>query len=434
MASSLLRFSSLSRRTIENTALYIIFVIVYSLWIDSVPNKLELFEGWVDFYLPQFKPTWSYFRNEILSMKPNDSNQSVNAPFWFLLIKTSFALFGKAFFAYRLPSVLLTALAPVFMAEIVRRFFRADLAFLAGALVGAHQHVIAFARTGGYIGPTLTLLLATVLYGFSVAFESNKRSWLPLAVSLFLMPFFYSTIRYFCLIGLLGIAWKFVSSNTFRKTHTLPLTLTLAMLLTLGYLLTQGGRLDQALVFISARGEQFLITDQTVQNGFESEKIKSEHRLSSLVNQMIPQRLSELQTFYFGGRRFFGHRYFVDHGQSGWMVMRPYIYGCIILGLLSCFINSAKRQRYLILPAWSILAWLPLLVTTGITQNRMLLGVPADLLILLLGAAVPLDLIARLIPLKVRWVSKLPLWIAVAFFCYHSISTYFYDYIKFPNL
>jgi hypothetical protein len=434
MTPFLSRFSSLSRRTIENTALYIIFVAVYLLWIDSVPNKLELFEGWVDFYLPQFKATWSYFNNEVLSMRPNDSNQSVNAPFWLLLVKTSLSVFGKAFFAYRLPGVLLTALAPVFMAEIVRRFFRADLAFLAGALLGAHQHVIAFARTGGYIGPTLTLLLAIVLYGFSVAFENNKRSWIPLAISLFLVPFFYSTIRYFCLIGVLGIGWKFISSKDFRKTHTIPLALTLALLATLGFFLTKGGKLEEALVFISARGEQFLITDKTVQGGFESEAIRSEHRLSGLIGQMIPQRLSELQTFYFGGRRFFGHRYFVDHLQSGWLVMRPYLYGAMFLGLISCLFNSVKRQRYLILPAWSSLAWLPLLVTTGITQNRMLLGVPADILILLLGAVVPLDLIARLIPVKIRWISKIPLWIAVVIFCYHSISTYFFDYIKFPNL
>jgi hypothetical protein len=97
-------------------------------------------------------------------------------------------------------------------------------------------------------------------------------------------------------------------------------------------------------------------------------------------------------------------------------------------------LNGVKRQRYLILPAGSILAWLPLLVTTGITQNRMLLGVPADMLIILFGAVMPLDLIARYIPVKIRWISKLPLWIAVALFCYHSISTYFFDYLKFPNL
>jgi hypothetical protein len=409
-------------------------VSVYLLWINSVPNRLELFESWVDFYLPQIKLTWSYFQNEILSMKPNDSNQSVNAPFWFLLIQTSFAIFGQELFAYRLPDVLVTALAPVLMAEIVRRFFRADLAFLAGLAVGAHQHVIGFGRTGGYIGPTLTLLLATVLFGFSVAFEKNRKAWIPLAFTLFLMPFFYSTIRYFCLIGLFGIGWKFLLSKEFRRANVLPLCATVFMLLGLGTLLTKGAQLSQALVFISARGEQFLITDQTVIEGFESEKIKQEHRLSSLVSQMIPQRLSELQTFYFGGRRFFNHRYFAQRTNLDWRVLKPYLLTLLALGALSCLAHARARQRYLILPVWSVLSWLPLLVTTGITPNRMLLGVPADMLMILLGACVPLDLIARVMPDRIRWIPKLPLWVAVGFFSFHSVWCYFFDYIRFPNL
>jgi len=434
MISSLIRFKSLSRRTIENTALYIIFVCVYLLWANSVPNKLELFEEWVNFYLPQMKPTWNYFRYEVLSMKPNDSNQSVNAPFWLLLIKSSLALFGQALFAYRLPAILITALAPVFMAEIVRRFFRADLAFLAGLMVGAHQHVISFARTGGYIGPTLTLFLAIVLYAFSVAYENNKRSWIPLALCLLIMPFFYSTIRYFCLIGLIGIGWKFALEKEFRRVHLVPLCVTLALVGALGYLLTLGGRLDQALIFISARGEQFLITDQTVSQGFESEQIKVEHRLSSLVSTMVPQRLSELSVFYSGGRRFFNHRYFIDHNETGWHVMRPYLFTLFGLGILSCLVNSFKRQRYLLIPLWSIWAWVPLLVTTGVTQNRMLLGVPSDILFILLGACVPIDLLGRCLPEKLRWIPKIPLWIAVFAFSYHSIFTYYFDYLKYPNL
>jgi len=434
MPSLLSTITSLSRRTIENTALYLIFVTVYLLWINAVPNRLELFESWVDFYLPQIKPTWSYFQSEVLSMKPNDSNQSVNAPFWFLFIQTSFAMFGKELFAYRLPDVLLTALAPVFMAEIVRRFFRADLAFLAGLAVGAHQHVIGFGRTGGYIGPTLTLLLATVLFGFSVAFENNKKSWIPLAFTLFLMPFFYSTIRYFCLIGLLGIGWKFLRSKAFRRANLIPLCATVFMLLALGVALTKGAKLSQALVFISARGEQFLITDQTVVEGFESEKIKQEHRLSSLLSQMIPQRLSELQHFYFGGRRFFNHRYFAERINTGWNELKPYLFTFMGLGAMACLVHARKRQRYLILIAWSVLSWLPLLVTTGITPNRMLLGVPADMLIILLGACVPLDLINRFVPDKFHWIPKLPLWAAVVYFSFQSIWAYFYDYVKFPNL
>jgi 4-amino-4-deoxy-L-arabinose transferase-like glycosyltransferase len=434
MVPPALKITSLSRRLIENVTLYITFLCTYILWIDSVPNKLELFESWIDFYLALIKPTWSYFQYEVLSIKPNDSNQSVNAPFWALLMHSSFTLFGKSFLAYRIPGVLLTALAPVLMAEIVRRFFRADIAFLAGLAVGAHQHVIAFARTGGYIGPTLTLLLATILFGFSIAFERNRRAWWGLAAMLFLMPFFYSTVRYLCFIGLVGIAWKFLLSKEFRKANYLPLGLTIAMLVGLGFALTWGGRLDQALIFISARGEQFLITDQTVVEGFESEKIKQEHRLSALLSQMIPQRLSELSNFYHGGRRFFSHRYFVEHAIYGWFTYRPYVIGFFILGILYCLMLARNQQRYLIVPLWSLVAFLPLLVTTGITPNRMLLGVPADVLLIMLGMCLPIDLIARYLPEKVRWATKIPLWFVVLVYSYHSIYTYFYDYVKFPNL
>lgn len=434
MIPPLTRFTSLSRRAIENTALYIIFVCVYMLWINSVPNKLELFEEWVNFYMPQIKATWSYFRHDILSIKPNDSNQSVNAPFWALFLQSSFSLFGKELFAYRLPCVLLTALAPVLMAEIVRRFFRADLAFVAGLAVGAHQHVIAFGRTGGYIGPTLTLLLATILCALSVAFERNRRAWIPLALLLLMVPFFYSTIRYLCFIGLFAIGWKFLLSREFRRANIVPACITGTLIATLGFFMTYGGRLDQALIFISARGEQFLITDQTVVEGFESDKIKAEHRLSALLSTMIPQRLSDLHLFYDGGRRFFTHRYFVEHNIPGWLVIKPYLYGFFALGILSCLLHARTQQRYLLLLVWSILTFVPLLVTTGITPNRMLLGIPADTLLILLGMCLPLDIIARYLPERARWVTLLPVWIGVALFSYHSIFTYFYDYLKYPNL
>ena len=196
MIPAIFKFSSLSRRAIQNICLYLGFVIVYSLWLNSVPEKFELFENWVDFYLPMLDRDWKFLRYEFLSMRPNDSNQSINSPFWLYIIQASLSIFGKSLFAYRLPDVLLTAFTPVLVAEIVRRFFRADLALPAAILVGAHQSVMGFARTGGYIGPTLSLSLAIILFGFSVAFENNKRAWRPLALTLFLVPFFYSTVRY----------------------------------------------------------------------------------------------------------------------------------------------------------------------------------------------------------------------------------------------
>lgn len=437
MIPSFLKLSSLSRRAVENICLYLGFVMIYALWLNSVPEKFELFENWVDFYLPNLDRDWKHLRYEFLSMRPNDSNQSINSPFWLYIIQFSLSVFGKSLFAYRLPDVLLTAFAPVLMAELVRRFFRADLAIPAAILVGTHQSVISFARTGGYIGPTLSLSLAIIVFGFSVAFENNKRAWRPLALLLFLVPFFYSTVRYYCLIGLLGIAWKFVSSKEFRKTHLIPLGATASMMIALGLALTQGGSLDQALIFISARGEQFLITDQTVKEGFESDKIKQEHRLSSLVTEMIPQRISELSEFYWRGKRFFNHRYIMIRSDLTWLKFRPYVFTFLGLGVVSCLAHAVTRQRYLILLAWSVWSWIPLLVTTGITPNRMLLGVPCDMFILLLGACVPIDLINKVLPEKARWISRLAVFavtVVVIVVGYHSVRTYFADYIQFPNL
>lgn len=434
MIPAIFKFSSLSRRAIENICLYLGFVIVYSLWLNSVPEKFELFENWVEFYLPMLDRDWKFLRYEFLSMRPNDSNQSINSPFWLYIIQASVSVFGKSLFAYRLPDVLLSAFAPVLMAEIVRRFFRSDLALPAAILVGAHQSVIGFARTGGYIGPTLSLSLAIILFGFSVAFENNKRSWRPLALFLFLVPFFYSTVRYYCLIGLIGIAWKFVSSKEFRKTHLVPLAATAGMAIALALTLTRGGSLDEALVFISARGEQFLITDQTVKEGFESDKIKAEHRLSSLLTEMVPQRVSDLAQFYTTGKRFFNHRYIATRFETSIRTLRPYILTFFALGIISCLFHAITRQRYLIVLAWSVWSWVPLLVTTGITPNRMLLGVPCDMFIILLGASVPVDLINRFMPEKVRWIPRLALLAVVVVFSYHSIRAYFADYIQFPNL
>ncbi len=427
-------FFTRHRRAIENIALYLLFFCVYCISLNSLPAKLELFEEWVNFYLPNFEREWSFIIHETLSMRPNDSNQSVNAPFWFLLIKASHAIFGTSFFGYRFPCVLLTALAPVLMAEIVRRFFRPDLAFVSGVLLGASQYTMTFGRTGGYIGPTLALELAIVLFGFSVAFEGRRRSWIPLAICLFMVPFFYSTVRYLCVVGLIPIAYRFLFRKEFRKPNLLPAAATAALLIGLGLALTKGGKIEEALVFISARGEQFLITDKTVGEGFEAESIQPQHRLSGVMGEMIPQRLGELSEFYSRGTRFYNHRYFVRERKGFLHPMHHVILVCMALGVLSCLFNARSKQRYLMLPLWSIMAWLPLLVTTGITRNRMLLGIPADLFIAILGACVPLDFVSRYLPEKFKWLPYIILWLGVAIISYDSMSAYFQDYTDFPNL
>ena len=422
------------RRAIENSVLYVLFFCIYCISLNSLPAKLELFEEWANFYLPDFEREWKFIIDQALSMRPNDSNQSINAPIWFVFMKASLYLFDKTFFGYRFPCVLLTAFAPVLMAEIVRRFFRANLAFVAGILLGASQYSLSFGRTGGYIGPTLSLELAIVLFGFSVAFEGRKRSWIPFTLFLLMVPFFYSTVRYLCAVGLIPVAVKFLFSKEFRKANLLPALATMSLIIGLGLALTKGGKIEEALVFISARGEQFLITDKTVGEGFEAESIQPQHRLSGVMGEMIPQRLGELQQFYWGGRRFFNHRYFVRERTGLLQPIHKVLVVCMLLGVASCLVQARSKPRYLMLPIWSVLAWVPLLVTTGITANRMLLGLPADLFMAMLGVCIPLDFVSRRLPDRFKWVPYTILWAGVAIISWDSVSAYFQDYIDFPNL
>ena len=69
MTQSCPKFCNLSRRTIENTALYLIFVGIYCFSLNSIPGKLELFESWVDFYLPNFEREWRFILHETFSMR-----------------------------------------------------------------------------------------------------------------------------------------------------------------------------------------------------------------------------------------------------------------------------------------------------------------------------------------------------------------------------
>jgi hypothetical protein len=64
----------------------------------------------------------------------------------------------------------------------------------------------------------------------------------------------------------------------------------------------------------------------------------------------------------------------------------------------------------------------------------MFLGVPADVIFLLLGLFVPVDLTAKYVSQKWAMIPKVAAYAVVLWFSYHSLSTYFSDYINFPNL
>ena len=424
----------MSRRAIENTLLYLFFVVIYCIGLGSIPAKLELFEGWVDFYLPYLDYPWDRMMKEFISIRPNDSNQSVNAPIWLLLIKGSRALFGDGLVGTRVPAVLLSALAPVLMADWMRRFFRPDLALLAGIVVGAQQHVISFGRTGGYIGPTLSLLLFIFWLSSIMVFENKRWPWIPLVASLVVASFFYSPIRYYELVAIGMIGYKFIRSSDFRRIHWRPAVVSLIVLAGVGYALSEGGKKYVALMYISGRGEQFLLTDDTLVSREKYEALPEDRKMGAVLTTMVPERLGELRTFYANGKRFFNARHQHIHSDTVWLPLRPWILGIFFLGVAGCAVAAIKQQRYLIFLAWSILAWLPLLVTTGITVNRMFLGVPADIVLLLIGLFLPADLTARYISRKWAILPRLGAIALALWFSYHSLMTYFADYINFPNL
>jgi hypothetical protein len=108
--------------------------------------------------------------------------------------------------------------------------------------------------------------------------------------------------------------------------------------------------------------------------------------------------------------------------------------GFMLLGVLRCIVAAFTQWRYLIPLLWSILAWAPLLVTTGITPNRMLLGVPADTFILALGVYAPVDFVSRFAGGKILLFLTACLWLLFLSLAYHSVSTYFFDYVAYPNL
>jgi hypothetical protein len=267
-----------------------------------------------------------------------------------------------------------------------------------------------------------------------VAFEGRRKAWIPLVLCLAISPFFYSTIRYLALIGVAIIGYKFLTSKEFRKHNVTPAVVSVLFLAILGYFLTEGARKDVALMFISARGEQFLLTDKTLAAGPESASIPPQFQVKSVLTEMVPEKLLSLYDFYIRGKRFFNHRHQQMHYDTAWLAMQPWLLLLFILGIARCIFQGFSKQRYLILLGWSIWTFLPLLVTTGITPNRMLLGIPADMFMMTLALFIPVDIATRLLP--GRWIAapRAALCALILWFSYHSISVYFADYINYPNL
>ena len=409
--------SRFSQRSVENTLLFVLALLLYTYSLGTIPPTLHLFEAWVDMQFHFLSGSWAEFWKEYSQFGANDTNAAVRSPFWLGLIGLSSKIFSDPILAHRVPSVVITALTPVLMAEITRRFFRKDMALFVGLACLGSQHFMFLGRIAGYVAPTTTLLVFIMLCAMSVAWEDNRKAWIPLALSFMLMPMMYSTIRYMSLMAPLIIGVQFLGSSSFRKRHLVPMIVSTVVVLSYMSLFAREGVVLTTVNFFRARGEQHLLTQEMIQGTDPKVQGSLVQRMSEIVFTTGAENLQKIVPNYWNGQRFFDwyyqHIYFSIHK---WMT------GFFLLGFVSATIRSLKQPRYATILLWSLLGWVPLLFTTGLTNNRMLNGLPADLFLVVLGLMVPYDLLTRIVGERRKVIPYALLCGALVY--YISFSTY----------
>jgi hypothetical protein len=409
--------SRLSQRTVENTILIVFALSLYTYSLGTIPPTLHLFEAWVDMQFHFLSGSWADFWKEYSQFGANDTNAAVRSPLWLALIGLSSKIFSDPIVAHRVPSVLITAMTPVLMAEITRRFFRKDMALFVGLACLGSQHFMFLGRIAGYVAPTTTLLVFIMLCAMSVAWENNRRAWIPLVLSFMIMPMMYSTIRYMSLMAPLIIGVQFLKSPSFRKHQLMPLIVSSVVLLSYMSLFAREGAVLTAVNFFRARGEQHLLTQEMIQGTDPKLQGSLIHRMSDIIFTTGGENLKKIVPNYWNGQRFFDWYY-----QNIYFSIHKWMTAFFLLGVGVAAVRSLKETRYSILILWSLLGWVPLLFTTGLTNNRMLNGLPADLFLVILGLMVPCDLVCRLIGERLKAIPYTLVLGALAY--YISFSTY----------
>ena len=419
-------FTSMSQRGVENTIILALSVALFTYGIGSIPPKLHHFEEWIDMQFHFLSDGWGAFWREYSQFGTNDTNAAVRSPLWLLLIGLSSKLFSDPLIAHRLPSTLLVALAPVLLAEITRRFYRKDMALFVGLAAVGSQHLMFLGRIGGYVAPTTTLLLFIMLCAMSVAWENSRKAWIPLGIGFMLMPMMYSTIRYMSLMAPLIIGLEFLRSAEFRRRHILPLVVSLAVLGGYMSIFVRDNLLITAVNFFRARGEQHLLTEEMI-------RATEQAGQSSLIDRMIEvattkgsENIQRIVPLYWkDGQRFFDWYYpWLYHS------MHKVITVLFLAGFAVAAIRSWRSPRYALWPLWSLLGWVPLLVTTGITNNRMLNGLPADLFLATLGLMVPYDIISRLVGPRLTIIPQVMMIGALAYYIHFSFDRLIVDCLQ----
>ena len=418
-------FSSVSQRAVENIIIFVLAAALYTYGVSFIPPKLHHFEEWIDIQFRFLSGDWSEFWREYSQFGSNDTNAAVRSPFWLFLIFLSSKLLTDPLLAHRVPSVLITALAPVLIAEITRRFYRKDMALFAGLVAVGSQHFMFLGRIGGYVAPTTTLLLGIMLCAMSVAWEDNKKAWIPLTITFLLMPMMYSTIRYMSLMAPLIIGLQFIRSKDFRKRHIVPMIASLVIFFGYASIFARGGPVITAVNFFRARGEQHLLTEEMLRANDSANQETISHRLTSLIKTTGDQNLTRLVEMYKNGERFFdwyyGHIYYSMH---------KILLALFGLGAVVATFKSFWQPRYAVWLLWSLLGWVPLMVTTGVTNNRMLNGLPADLFLITLGLMVPYDLVARLVGPRLILIPRTIMVCALAYYVHFSFERLIFDCLK----
>lgn len=409
--------SRISQRALENTLLLVFGLALYTYSLGTIPPTLHLFEAWVDMQFHFLSEGWAEFWKEYSQFGANDTNAAVRSPLWLGLIALSSKIFSDPILAHRIPSVVITAITPVLMAEMTRRFFRKDMALFVGLACLGSQHFMFLGRIAGYVAPTTTLLVFIMLCAMRVAWEGDRKAWIPLVLSFMIMPMMYSTIRYMSLMALLIIGLQFIRSSSFRRRHLAPMLVSVVVVLSYMGLFAREGAVLTTVNFFRARGEQHLLTQEMIQGTDPKLQGSLIHRMSEIVLTTGAENLEKIVPNYWSGQRFFDWYY-----QGIYYSLHKWMTAFFLLGFVVAAARSFREPRYSVMLMWSLLGWIPLLFTTGLTNNRMLNGLPADLFLIIVGLMVPYDLACRLVGNRLK---AIPYTLVLGLLVYYvSFSTY----------
>jgi hypothetical protein len=327
---------------------------------------------------------------------------------WILAVDVSRRVFGETPFGHRLPSALLAALSPVIFYNLIRRYYRPKQALLCGLLLATSPLHLTFARNGGYVAANLTLLLGLFYLCLRISVDDSRRSWLGFTLLLLLVPYAYTPSRYLGLLAFPPIFWAMWRRPGFARRH-LPLLAGCVLVWLVAAVpnvaaknawvqdwpkaaqhaaeMFYNGSGEQLFTANSAAGRRVLLHEVGLSDD-PDETIDYEDP-AEVAPKLVMLRLQQWWELYWMGRRL-GLKV-SENPPANYDIARfwpPMILPALAtLGLAYCTWRSLRerRPRELLLAAWSVGTWLPLLLTTQVNGNRTLAGMPPDLYFVAVG-------------------------------------------------